>query len=132
VLRNLALVLALATAAAAAAASGCYASAGYAHDGYYGNGYGPGYVGPGVSVVSGHDYPVFYADRAYWAYNSGYWYTAPRLGAGWAFATPPAVVLSIHAPWSYSHYPYGYGRGYYGPAHYGHAYYGGANHGGHR
>ena len=114
-----------------AAASGCYA---YGYDGYYSTS-DLAYVSPGVSVVTGSDYPIFYADNSYWLYDRGLWYSSPYYYGGWSYAVPPASVLGIYHPGSYVHYyPHGtyygaryYGHGYYGayPRYYGHPYYGG-------
>jgi hypothetical protein len=124
-LRNVTLGLAL-VVGAATPSSGCYGTAAY--DGTYSG----AYVAPGVSVVSGYDYPVYYSDNAYWAYNNGYWYSAPYLGGGWVYATPPAAVLGYYGHYGYGGYhayyghygPYYAPHGYYHGGYYGHGYYG--------
>ena len=102
--RNIALVVALATAA------GCYAEV---SDGYYG-GANLAYVAPGVSVVAGYDYPVFYSDNYYWMYNNNVWYRSPYYNRGWVYAPPPLAVRGIRNPYAYVRYhgPYYGDRGY--------------------
>jgi hypothetical protein len=100
-LRTLTISAALAMAALG---NGCYTTVGTYGDVAYGS--------PGVSVVTGFDYPVYYADNYYWRYTDGYWSRSPWLYGGWSFATPPLGV---------TRYPYyhSYGRGYYGSRYYG-------------
>ena len=86
-----------------------------------GEAYGPGpdleYVGPGVQVVADYDQPVFYSGGFYWLYSGDAWYRSPYYNGGWAYATPPAAVLSIRQPYAYVHYrPHGYRGGYAGRA----------------
>jgi hypothetical protein len=96
----------------AALATGCY---GTTHASY---GYGVTattvapdlvYVSPGVQVIADYDEPVFYADNFYWRESGGVWYRSRYHTHGWAYASPPRVVLSIDRPYAYRHYrPTGY------------------------
>ena len=67
--------------------------------------------------MTGHDYPVFYANNVYWRYDRGYWYRSPTYRGGWAVAyNVPYNVRRIDRPYAYVHHrPYTHGVGYYHP-----------------
>jgi len=93
---------------AMALVAGCYGDASVGYRATYST---PSlaYVEPGVQVVADYDYPVFYADGAYWRWNNGYWYRSNYYNRGfYASADVPVRVRSIQRPWAYSHYRGGY------------------------
>ena len=103
-LRRLALIGALATAASTAS---CYVESQPVPYDYY-NRYGLANIAPGVAVVMDYEYPVFYAERNFWLYDRGAWYRSAYPYGGWIYAVPPPSVLGIYNPAAYVHYhPYG-------------------------
>jgi hypothetical protein len=85
--------------------AGCAARVGYSAT-VSSDGYGPDlvYVAPGVQVIADFDEPIFYADGLYWRFYAGTWYRSSQYTGGWAYATPPPVVLRIERPHTYVHY----------------------------
>ena len=119
--RNL---IACSLATALAATAGCYAddtvAAGPSY-GYVSSNPSLEVVAPGVQVVDDLDYPVFYANNAYWMYDDGYWYTSPYWWGGWAgidFVGVPFAVRGIHNPFAFSHFHHGFHSHFVGVNHF--------------
>ncbi len=92
------------TLLAAFAMGGCYGDADVGYTATYST---PtlAYVQPGVQVVADYDYPVFFADGAYWRYDSGYWARSPYWNRGWRRTyNVPYAVRGIRNPLAYRHY----------------------------
>lgn len=93
---------------AMALVAGCYGETSVGYRGTYAASASLVEVEPGVSVVSDYDYPVFYADGAYWRWNQGYWYRSPYYDRGFSVAYDvPVRVRGIQRPWTYAHYRHG-------------------------
>ncbi len=88
-------------------AGGCYTEAvGYDNGyGYATAGTDLAYVAPGVEVVTGYDYPVFFADGFYWRWWGGGWARSPHWDHGWAPAgRVPVAVRGIAHPGAFAHF----------------------------
>ena len=88
----------------ALAAAGCYTEADVGSRASYAT---PDleFVAPGVQVVAGFDYPVFFADGAYWRYDGGIWYRSHTYTGGWSVSyNVPVAVRRIDRPAAYAHY----------------------------
>jgi hypothetical protein len=70
-------------------------------------GYGPdvAYVAPGVEAVVGYDYPVFWADNAFWLWSGGVWFTSAFHNHGFVHARfVPHSIAHIDHPESFAHF----------------------------
>jgi hypothetical protein len=90
---------------AAALLGGCTGTVGYSAS-VSTQGYAPElvYAAPGVQVIADYDEPIFYADNYYWRFDGGTWYRSTVYSGGWAYASPPSVIVQIGQPQRYVHY----------------------------